>query len=73
MLNYMYSKTRGGTPSRYRLNEDDFKELDFPIVGDKARETKSTNFSKALTDYHKAIQDAEKNLLKSHTTIENDL
>ncbi|SMG12963.1 N-6 DNA methylase [Sphingobacterium psychroaquaticum] len=73
MLKYMYSKTRGGTPSRYRLNEDDFKELDFPIVGDKARETKSTNFSKALTDYHKAIQDAEKKLLQSHTIIENDL
>lgn len=73
MLKYMYSKTRGGTPSRYRLNEDDFKELDFPIVGEKARETKSTNFSKALSDYHKAIQAAEKNLLKSHTIIENDL
>lgn len=73
MLKYMYSKTRGGTPSRYRLNEDDFKELDFPVVGDKARESKSTNFSKALTDYHKAIQDAENNLLKSHTTIEQDL
>ncbi|TXK71711.1 hypothetical protein [Mesonia sp. HuA40] len=49
MLKYMYSKTRCGTPSRYRLNEDDFKELDFPIVDDKEREKKSTNFSKALT------------------------
>ena len=73
MLKYMYSKTRGGTPSRYRLNEDDFKELDFPIVGDKARESKADNFSKALTDYYKAIQEAEKSLIKSHTTIEQDL
>jgi type I restriction enzyme M protein len=73
MLKYMYSKTRGGTPSRYRLNEDDFKELDFPIVGDKARESKADNFSKALTDYYKAIQEAEKSLLKSHTNIEKDL
>lgn len=73
MLKYMYSKTRGGTPSRYRLNEDDFKELDFPIVGDKARESKADNFSKALTDYYKAIQEAEKSLIKSHTTIEKDL
>lgn len=73
MLKYMYSKTRGGTPSRYRLNEDDFKELDFPIVGEKERQMKAEKFSKSLSDYFEAIQEAEKKLIKSHTTIEKDL
>lgn len=73
MLKYMYSKTRGGTPSRYRLSEDDFKELDFPIIGAKVRESKADNFSEALTNYYRVIQEAEKDLIKSHKSIEKDL
>lgn len=73
MLRYMYSKTRGGTPSRYRLNEDDFKELNFPIVGDKEREKKAKEFENSLQDYYKTIQDAESKLIKSHHIIETDL
>ncbi len=73
MLRYMYSKTRGGTPSRYRLNEEDFKELSFPIVGDKEREKKAKEFENSLKDYFKTIQDAENKLIKSHHIIETDL
>lgn len=73
MLKYMYSKTRGGTPSRYRLNEDDLIKLDFPIVNEKSREVKAKSFSKAMKDYNNAINKAEHELLSSHTSIENDL
>ncbi len=73
MLRYMYSKTRGGTPSRYRLNEDDFKVLDFPLADKKQRETKAKEFEKSLSDYYKTIQTAEKELVESHEKLENDL
>ena len=69
----MYSKTRGGTPSRYRLNEDDFKELDFPLADKKQRETKAQEFEKSLSDYYKTIQIAGKELVESHEKLENDL
>jgi hypothetical protein len=29
----IYSKGRGGTPSRYRVNRDDFADLPFPLIG----------------------------------------
>lgn len=73
MLRYMYSKTRGGTPSRYRLNEDDFKVLDFPVCDETAREKKAKSFEESLDNYYKTIQQAEKNLIKSHENIESDL
>ena len=73
MLRYMYSKTRGGTPSRYRLNEDDFKVLDFPLADKKQREIKAKEFEKSLSDYYKTIQTAEKELVESHEKLENDL
>lgn len=73
MLKYMYSKTRGGTPSRYRLNEEDFISLDFPIGNEETRIQKSKEFERSLSNYYKRIQQAEKALLNSHTKIENDL
>lgn len=33
MRKLMYSKGRGGTPSRYRVNADDFAKLPFPKIG----------------------------------------
>lgn len=73
MLRYMYSKTRGGTPSRYRLSEDDFKELDFPLAYKDQRESKSQEFKESLTVYYKTIQAAEKKLIESHEKLEDDL
>ena len=73
MLKYMYSKTRGGTPSRYRLNEEDFIDLNFPIVDDNERKAKANAFEESLVEYHKTIHNAEVELMKSHTKIENDL
>jgi len=73
MLKYMYSKTRGGTPSRYRLSEDDFKTLDFPKESQNIRENKSRLFEKSLDEYHKTILDAEKKLINSHHKLEIDL
>lgn len=73
MLQYMYSKTRGGTPSRYRLNEDDFIEMDFPLATSKKREEKAKEFEKSLTAYYNIIQKSEKKLVESHVKIENDL
>jgi len=73
MLKYMYSKTRGGTPSRYRLSEDDFLTLDFPIATKNDREEKSKIFEKALTTYDKTIKKAEKELVNSHFEIEKEL
>ena len=73
MLRYMYSKTRGGTPSRYRLSEEDFKKLDFPIACKEEREKKSKVFEEALSAYNKTIKKAENELVNSHTIIENEL
>lgn len=73
MLRYMYSKARGGTPSRYRLSEDDFKVLDFPLANEEERENKAKEFEESLRDYHKTIQSAEKKLVGSHEKLENDL
>jgi|SRR5690554_770161 len=73
MLKYMYSKTRGGTPSRYRLSEDDFKVLDFPKEDKVTRKAKAEKFEKALETYYKTIEKAEKELVNSHLTLENDL
>jgi len=73
MLKYMYSKTRGGTPSRYRLNEEDFKAIDFPIADEKTRDSKSKNFEKSLQEYYLSIQDSKEKLIKSHSVIEKDL
>jgi type I restriction enzyme M protein len=72
MLQYMYSKTRGGTPSRYRLSESDFKVLDFPISDEADSGEKAKLFGKALKDYHKIVTKAEENLIKSHSSIEKD-
>lgn len=73
MLKYMYSKTRGGTPSRYRLSEGDFIKLDFPIATKEEREEKSKEFKKALSHYDLTIKNAEKELIRSHSDIENEL
>lgn len=73
LLKYMYSKTRGGTPSRYRLSEDDFKEIDFPLSDIEKREKKGKEFEKSLIDYYKTIQSAEEKLLESHENLESDL
>ncbi len=73
MLRYMYSKTRGGTPSRYRLSEDDFSTLGFPIADKKIRAKKSKEFEKALIKYDSAIKKAEKELIESHKNIQDDL
>jgi type I restriction enzyme M protein len=73
MLRYMYSKTRGGTPSRYRLSEDDFINLDFPISNREERQEKGRMFKKSLLVYDKTIKKAENKLIMSHKDIENDL
>jgi len=73
MLKYMYSKTRGGTPSRYRLSEEDFMKIDFPKEDDKVRKKKASVFEKSLNDYYKTLQDAESKLINSHNELENDL
>jgi len=73
MLKYMYSKTRGGTPSRYRLSEDDFQKLAFPIANEKTRKSKAKKFSEELNEYEKAIKKAEIILSNSHNSIEEDL
>ena len=73
MLQYMYSKTRGGTPSRYRLSEEDFMVLDFPIADDDQRKKKSSEFEKSLAKYDREVKKAERDLIKSHTDIEIEL
>ena len=73
MLKYMYSKTRGGTPSRYRLSEDDFVKLDFPIASENDRKEKSNQFEEALSTYNLTIKEAEKELENSHYTIQTEL
>lgn len=73
MLKYMYSKTRGGTPSRYRLSEDDFMQLDFPKEEEKNRKKKAEEFENSLDNYHKILKDAERKLIASHQALEIDL
>ncbi len=73
MLRYMYSKTRGGTPSRYRLSEDDFKELDFPKENQSKRREIAEIFEQSLEIYHRTLQEAERKLIESHRIIEIDL
>lgn len=73
MLKYMYSKTRGGTPSRYRLSEDDLLTLDFPVATKTEREKKSKEFKNALSHYDKIVKKAEHDLIKSHCDIESEL
>lgn len=73
MIKYMYSKTRGGTPSRYRLSEDDFKGIDFPISLPDKRLEKAKAFEKALNKYFNSINTASNDLIKSHESIEKDL
>jgi type I restriction enzyme, S subunit len=34
----MYSKSRGATPSRYRLNAEDFRNLPFPLISEELQE-----------------------------------
>ena len=72
MLKYMYSKTRGGTPSRYRLSEEDFINLNFPlIVDEKKRDKIALKFERALDKYAIDIKKANEELEKSHVEIEN--
>lgn len=73
MLKYMYSKTRGGTPSRYRLNEDDFSQLDFPDENEEIRRNISNQFEKSLAEYHHTIEQAVDRLKESHKFIEREL
>lgn len=73
MLKYMYSKTRGGTPSRYRLSEEDFEVLDFPKEDKEIRKTKAKAFEDSLVSYHKTLEEAEKKLIASHHKLETDL
>ena len=73
MLKYMYSKTRGGTPSRYRLSEEDFQVLDFPKEDTTVRKTKAKAFETSLDNYHKTLEEAEKKLIASHHKLETDL
>jgi type I restriction enzyme M protein len=73
MLKYMYSKTRGGTPSRYRLSEEDFMLLDFPKEDETTRKKKAAAFEKSLDNYYTTLEEAEKRLLASHHALEGDL
>lgn len=73
MLKYMYSKTRGGTPSRYRLSENDFQILDFPKEDKKIREKKSKLFENSLEEYRQTLIEAESKLINSHKKLEFDL
>ena len=73
MLKYMYSKTRGGTPSRYRLSEEDFQVLDFPKEDKEIRKAKAKSFESSLDSYHKTLEEAEKKLIASHHKLETDL
>ena len=70
MLKYMYSKTRGGTPSRYRLDEDDFRNMGFPVISKERRLVESKKFEKSLNDYYMVVKQAEIDLIKSHKNIE---
>lgn len=65
MLKYMYSKTRGKTQSRYRLSEEDFKQLGFSKEEEKNRK-KAEAFENSLDNYHKTLQNAERKLIASH-------
>jgi len=73
MLKYMYSKTRGGTPSRYRLSEEDFKRLDFPKESEENRTKKAKVFGQSLVNYDRTLQRAEKKLIASHHILEKNL
>lgn len=73
MLRYMYSKTRGGTPSRYRLSSEDFLKIEFPIASEQDREKKAKSFSDALVKYHNTVITAKNDLIKSHEKLEADL
>lgn len=73
MLKYMYSKTRGGTPSRYRLDEEDFKNMDFPVVNSDRRYIESQKFENSLNEYYKIVKQAETDLITSHKHVENFL
>ncbi len=73
MLKYMYSKTRGGTPSRYRLSEEDFQVLDFPKEDKEMRKAKAASFEDSLESYYKTLEEAKKKLIASHHKLEFDL
>ena len=73
MLKYLYSKCRGGTPSRYRLSRDDIKILNFPIPDKERRESLSKKFEQALKDYQEMIRRAENNLERAHKDMESTL
>ena len=51
MLKYMYSRTRGGTPSRYRLDEEDFKKILFPILDSDKRKIEAKKFEDSMNNY----------------------
>ncbi|MCG5104672.1 N-6 DNA methylase [Oceanobacillus alkalisoli] len=70
MLRYMYSKVRGGTPSRYRLNEEDFAKIDFPLADEGERYRRASLFERELNEYYEIVKDAEDQLVKSHQKIE---
>jgi type I restriction enzyme M protein len=73
MLKYMYSKTRGGTPSRYRLSEEDFQKLEFPKEKETKRIEKSKMFENSLIKYDEILRQAEKNLIASYNSLEENL
>ena len=71
MLKYMYSRTRGGTPSRYRLDEDDFKKMFFPILDKEKRKIEANRFETAMNSYYHIVKKAEQDLVNSHKAIED--
>lgn len=71
MLKYMYSRTRGGTPSRYRLDEDDFKKMLFPVLHPAKRKIEADKFAKAMNSYYDIVKKAEQDLINSHKSVED--
>ena len=70
MLKYMYSRTRGGTPSRYRLDEEDFKKILFPILDSDKRKIEAKKFEDSMNNYYDIVKRAENDLVNSHKDVE---
>ena len=63
-LRYILSKGRGGTPSRLRINRDDFLELDFPKI-DKNMSVRIFNLIDGLKNRIKSKEAEAQKLLDS--------
>jgi len=54
----IYSKARGATPSRYRVNRDDFTKLPFPLVSDVVQRKLAVEIADRLRNVRRLREEA---------------